>query len=109
MRIRQRSNRRGRIQVWRRAQLFDHVGFDDAKAFLILSCEFTFSSKTDGELEENERKKEYSASARRRRRRRRRRSKHILIIRGERRPKMSVFSKIVVCVPRQIQKWQREE
>ena len=56
MRIRQRSNRRGRIQVWRRAQLFDHVGFDDAKAFLILSCEFTFSSKTDGELEENERK-----------------------------------------------------
>ena len=87
MRIRQRSNRRGRIQVWRRAQLFDHVGFDDAKAFLILSCEFTFSSKTDGELEENERKKEYSASARRRRRRRRR-SKHILI-RGERRPKMS--------------------
>ena len=43
--------------VWRRAQLFDHVGFDDAK--VILSCEFTFSSKTDGELEENERKKEY--------------------------------------------------
>jgi len=34
------------------------------------------------------REKEYSASARRRRRRRRRRSKHILI-RGERRPKMS--------------------
>ena len=96
MRIRQRSNRRGRIQVWRRAQLFDHVGFDDAKAFLILSCEFTFSSKTDGELEENERKKEYSASARRRRRRRRRRSKHILI-RGERRPKMCLFKNRRLC------------
>ena len=93
MRIRQRSNRRGRIQVWRRAQLFDHVGFDDAKAFLILSCEFTFSSKTDGELEENERKKEYSASARRRRRR----SKHILIIRGERRPKMCLFKNRRLC------------
>jgi len=79
MRIRQRSNRRGRIQVWRRAQLFDHVGFDDAKAFLILSCEFTFSSKTDGELEENERKKEYSASARRRRRRRRRRGVVVVV------------------------------
>ncbi len=40
MRIRQRSNRRRRVQVRRRAELFHHVGFNRAKVFLILTREF---------------------------------------------------------------------